>query len=214
MDNIINLTINTKSGEDLYVYPYSIKHGIKQKYFYYCPPEFTVFNTNKFFIKCYYNKYKTCLITTKYVLTNWFKEFSYQFRWFFGSNCFNDNFKNYQWNTYISTIKILYEVSYVLLATNVFGKNIILRGQLHITPNHKYIEECYLTPTREYFDERLQEWLNEDVVTKINNYTFIDEEDKQLLIETEIKLRQEYKNWRDSELAKGNKIEYLYSLNS
>lgn len=214
MQKKFELTVNTKSGEDLYVYPYSVQYGTKQKYFYYRSPEFTVNNTTEFFIKYHYNKLLANTLKLTNCIKEWFEVFSWNFEDFFGTAVFDKNFNKRTWNLEFWWFKCCWEISYILPATSVFGKDITLRGQLEIETNNKYIDEYYLTPTKSYFDERLEEWINEDVATIYAKDFYTTEEDKQELIQFYTQLRLDYKNWRDTELAKGNEIEYLYSLNT
>lgn len=214
MQEKFKLTVNTKSGEDLYVYPYSVKYGTKQKYFCYYSPEFTTNNTNEYFIRYYNNNFLANTLKLTNCFKKWFEVFSWNFEDFFGTAVFDKNFKNRTWNLRLTWFKCYWELSYIFPATSVFGKDIILRGQLRIETSNKYFEDSYLTPTKEYFDERLEEWINEDIAAIYTKDIYITEEYKKELTQIGTQLRLDYKNWRDSELAKGNKIEYLYSLNT
>ena len=208
MQDIINLTVNTKSGEDLYVYPYSVSYSNKQKTYYYCSPEFSVNNTNNFFQKNYSLLDKLVLI--KGVITVWWNYFSEDLKYLFGSYCFDRYFKHYRIRTYIKYIPRLIQTSYVFQADSVYGKNIDIRGQLSIDNRGDYIDISYLPPTTKYFDERLEEWINEDA----EKLFATNDQETQEIINFYKKERLSYKHWRDTELAKGNEIEYLHSLNT
>ena len=218
MQKKFELTVNTKSGEDLYVYPYSIQYGTKQKYFYYRSAEFTANNTNEFFIRHYNNNLLANTLKLKNCIKDWLEVFSWQVPDFFGTAVFDKNFKYRTWNLKFSWFKCYWELSYILPAASVFGKNISLEGQLYIETNNKYVDDVYLAPTKQYFDERLEEWINEvnfqSFTDKFINRKYYSEKEIQEQIENEIKFRQEYKKWRDTKLVKGNTIEYLYSLNT
>lgn len=212
MEPTFNLEARTSYGEDLYVYPYSYKYS-SNKLFFYPATQSVVKDTQQYLrdnqILPKYSrlfKYVSCF-------KEWLELFGWQFEDFFGSAVFDECFKYREWSLDLYWLTDNLKYSHVFTAESVFGKDISLRGQLYICSS-KYFEDCYLTPTKEYFDERLDEWINDDVASLFANDTYTTEEDKQELIQFYSQLRQDYKNWRDTEIAKGNRIEYLYSLNT
>lgn len=187
MEEIINLSVKTKYGEDLYVMVYSAKWNTNYNHYeVYKSPEFLPYYIpNIYRSDSVWEILKQKYVLIKYALIEWLRILFWQFkcrRWsleLFYLACFLE----YPVIEVYETFRDQYQFS--------------IKGQLYF--EHPYIENCYPNPSQEYLEIRIADLIEEYLKSEIEYYQTI---------------AKEFIEWKKKQIDEGNHIYYICSLNT